>query len=70
MVSGTAVATTVLFGTMSQLAGSRVTNYPTAHPEFFISGLQVAMIVAAVLAILGAIAIGLTIKPWQAHEKN
>jgi hypothetical protein len=70
MVSGTAVATTVLFGTMSQLAGSRVTTYPTNHPEYFIAGLQIAMLVAAGLALLGAIAIGLTIKPWQVHEKN
>lgn len=70
MVSGTAVATTVLFGTMSHLAARRVTTYPANHPEFFMVGLQIAMLVAAGLALLGAIAIALTIKPWQAHEKN
>ena len=70
MVSGTAVATTVLFGTMSHLAARRVTTYPTNHPEFFMVGLQIAMLVAAGLALLGAIAIALTIKPWQAHKKN
>lgn len=70
MVSGTAVATTVLFGTMSHLAARRVTTYPANHPEFFMVGLQIAMLVAAGLALLGAIAIALTIKPWQAHKKN
>jgi hypothetical protein len=55
---------------MSHLAARRVTTYPTNHPEFFMVGLQIAMLVAAGLALLGAIAIALTIKPWQAHKKN
>lgn len=55
MVVGIATATTVLFSSMSQTAGHKVTTYVTSHPEWFIYGMHVAFWVATAMCLLAAL---------------
>lgn len=58
MVSGTALATSVLFAVMSVVAGSKVTTYVATQPGWFVTGMHVAFIVSFGL-IVGALGLSL-----------
>lgn len=53
--AGSALATTILFAGMSFKAGYKVTSFTAKHPEWFISGMHIAFIIAAVLALVATI---------------
>ena len=52
MVTGTAAATTTLFGAMSHFMGYHVTTYLPAHPEAFYYGLRVSFVVSFIMIVL------------------
>lgn len=58
MVSGTALATSVLFAVMSVVAGTKVTTYVATQPGWFVTGMHVAFIVSFGL-IVGALGLSL-----------
>ncbi|MFD1671148.1 MFS transporter [Agrilactobacillus yilanensis] len=62
MIIGIALATTVLFGAMSQKAGRHVTTYVAKSPELFIYGMHVVFILATVIC---AVATVVTINRWR-----
>lgn len=70
MVAGTSVTTTLLFARISQAAGHRVITFPKAHPAWFISGLHLAMLMAAGLTVIAAIALVISVPLWRAHTKQ
>ncbi|OWA33308.1 MFS transporter [Saccharibacillus sp. O16] len=58
MVVGIAVATTTLFGVMSQEAGQRVTGLIPDRPDIFITGMHVVFTVSASICVVGALLTG------------
>lgn len=52
MVTGTAAATTTLFGAMSHFMGYHVTTYLPAHPDAFYYGLRVSFVVSFIMIVL------------------
>ncbi|WP_125703133.1 MFS transporter [Lacticaseibacillus daqingensis] len=68
MVVGISTATTVLFASMRQTAGRKVTTYLPTHPDYFITGMHVAFYVASVLCL---VAILLTAwRMWQQRQAH
>ena len=62
MIIGISLATTVLFGAMSQRAGHRVTTYVAQKPELFIYGMHVVFILSTIICIIAAT---ITILRWH-----
>jgi hypothetical protein len=54
MVSGIALATTLLYGSMSAELGYRVTDYVAGQNGAFINGMRVVYITAAMICLIGA----------------
>ena len=55
MVSGIALATTLLYSMMSYKIGYRVTNYVAGQSDIFIYGMKIVYITSAVISFVGAI---------------
>ncbi|WP_172254576.1 MFS transporter [Saccharibacillus deserti] len=58
MVTGIAVATTTLFGVMSDRAGYRVTGLIPDRPDIFLDGMHVVFTVSACICVVGALLTG------------
>lgn len=65
MVSGTALATSVLFAVMSVVAGTKVTTYVASQPGLFVTGMHAAFVVSFGL-IIGAL--GLSLRQGELTE--
>ena len=55
MVGGIALATTLLYGSMSSELGYRVTDYVAGQNGAFINGMRIVYIIAAVICLFGAV---------------
>lgn len=55
MVCGIALATTLLYGSMSGELGYRVTDYVVGQNGAFINGMRIVYMTAAVICLFGAI---------------
>lgn len=58
MVVGIAVATTTLFGVMSNRAGYRVTGLIPDRPDIFLAGMHIVFTVSASICVVGALLTG------------
>ncbi|MCQ4088245.1 MFS transporter [Saccharibacillus sp. JS10] len=58
MVVGIALATTTLFGVMSQKAGTRVTGLIPDRPDIFLAGMNVVFTVSASICVVGVLLTG------------
>ncbi|WP_461215487.1 MFS transporter [Lacticaseibacillus sp. GG6-2] len=70
MVAGTSVTTTLLFSRMSAIAGRRVVTFPADQPQWFISGMHLAMVVATVLVVAAALVLWRMVPKWQAFATD
>lgn len=55
MVCGIALATTLLYGTMSYKIGERVTDYIPGRSDVFIFGMHIVYIAAGIISLFGAL---------------
>ncbi|MDO1605277.1 MFS transporter [Lactobacillus sp. YT155] len=69
MVIGISLATTILFSSMSHSAGYKVTTYLASHPDFFISGMHVVFISAAIICFVALILTGVRWYKSNAEQK-
>ncbi|OAX48387.1 MFS transporter [Paenibacillus sp. AD87] len=66
MVVGITVATTTLFGVMSNLAGRRVTGLVPGRPDLFLSGMHVVFMTSALICLVAAVLTGWRL--WSAKR--
>ncbi|CAJ1202948.1 Riboflavin transporter RibZ [Companilactobacillus paralimentarius] len=68
MVVGSAMSTTLLFGSMSMLNGSRVKSYTPNNPQLFIDGMHITFGLSCVISVI--LLIGIFLWHRSASQKN
>lgn len=68
MVVGSAMSTTLLFGSMSMLNGSRVKSYTSNNPQLFIDGMHITFGLSCVISVI--LLIGIFLWHRNASLKN
>ncbi|MGR3741959.1 MFS transporter [Companilactobacillus sp. DQM5] len=69
MVIGISLATTVLFSSMSNAAGYKVTTYLNDRPDVFVTGMHVAFVSAFVICLFALITTGIRWYKSNAEKK-
>jgi len=52
MVVGSAMSTTLLFGSMSLIKGSRVKSYLPSNPQLFIDGMHITFGLSCIISVI------------------
>ncbi|GEO64323.1 MFS transporter [Companilactobacillus nantensis] len=68
MVVGSAMSTTLLFGSMSMLNGSRVKSYTSNNPQLFIDGMHITFGLSCVISVI--LLIGIFLWHRSASREN